>query len=251
MRSKALLTLILFILLPTFFSCHGLLRKQKPPYNYYHSNFECYSGYGWQNASEFSQYKNLWQEMRERYKKENIAKGSAKVVIVGNSLVHLFTPELLSREFPGYDIVNRGIGGDMTETLLERLPGDVFVLKPEIIIIEIGGNDLIQGKCLSFVENNIHKIIQTTKKSLPRVKIIFLSVPPTGVPTINSITPVFNQFLSRMPMEYSNVFYVDTWQYMRDPDLPTIKKDFLRERDRLHFNENGYLIWGKLLRPLL
>lgn len=190
--------------------------------------------------------------MRYKYSQDNKQVISAKTVIVGNSLVHLFTPELMEKELPNRNVVNRGIGGDMTETLLLRIDEDVLVLNPSTVVIEIGGNDLIQGKCLSRIQTNVHSLVAKIRSRLPRARIIFISVPPTDVRHLNAIVPVYNQFLATLPNEYPNLVYVDTWNGMRDENLPTIRRDMLREgRDKIHFNEKGYSIWGKMLRPLL
>ncbi len=189
---------------------------------------------------------------RLRYGQENQTIKQSKVVIVGNSLVVGFEPNLMRQELPGVPIVNRGIGGDMTESLLERIEEDVLVLSPQTIVIEIGGNDLIYGKCLSSTQKNIVSIVDTIHTKNPNTKIIFIAAPPTKVPELNRIVPIYNLFLSEFTKSRKNVIYVEVWNELRKPDAPSIGDEFVRPNgDPIHFNEKGYEVWGKKLRPLL
>jgi lysophospholipase L1-like esterase len=227
---------------------------QKDHKNYFHSDFECFNKDGWRDNKKFELYTTrVWIPIRAVYGLDNQKIGSARTVITGNSLVQLFTPNLIEREFPAKGVINRGIGGDMTETLLLRIEEDVLSLSPSTIILEIGGNDLIQGKCLSRIQNNVISLLDKIRKISPRVKIIFISVPPTNESYLNQIVPVYNSFLSTLPSRYKNLIYLETWQDMRDPDKPIIKDELIRKEigDKIHFNENGYSIWGKLIRPHL
>ncbi|WCL50376.1 SGNH/GDSL hydrolase family protein [Leptospira sp. GIMC2001] len=255
MRNKKFTNTVILLSLFLFSAqCKTLFSSFKYETNYFSSDFECNPNPGLSNESIFKDYLgSIWLPIRFIYQADNEKIKKAKTVIVGNSLVQLFTPDLMEKEFPSKGIVNRGIGGDMTETLLLRIEDDVLVLQPQNIIIEIGGNDMIFGKCHSFSQKNVHSIIAKIRSKLPGTKIIFLAVPPTDIPNLNAIVPIFNIFLASLPKQYSNLHYLETWTEMKDTDLPTIRRDLLREglKDKLHFNEKGYSIWGKLLRPLL
>jgi lysophospholipase L1-like esterase len=247
--SKKLLICISLVLF--LFNCKFSRIFHKDQNNYFSSSFQCHSGIGWREQSQYQRYLGFWTLVRNEYQIDNRKIGNAKIVITGNSLVHLFTPNLIEREFPKKGVINRGIGGDMTETLLIRIEEDVLVLEPQVVIIEIGGNDLIQGKCLSEIQNNAIAIIEKIRNKNSRTKIVFISIPPTDVPNLNAIVPVYNSFLASLPSRFPNLIYIDTWQDMRDPDRPTIREDFVRREigDRIHFNENGYSVWGRLIRP--
>jgi lysophospholipase L1-like esterase len=238
-----------FFILLFIFSCTTPTKK-KP--DYFSVNFKCSNSPGWNGDIEgFQSYKIQWTKLKNLYTTENLKLIKTKVVIAGDSLIQLFTIDKLKKEFPGIDIQNRGIGGDTTYLLLERISDNVINLKPDLILLEIGGNDLIQGKCLSFIENNFTSIIQTIQLNLPSTKIVIISVPPTEVAELNSIVPVYNLFLSNFTNTHKNVEYVDVWMEMRDPDKPKIKKDYSRMNDKIHFNDAGYEAWGKLLRPFI
>lgn len=191
-----------------------------------------------------------WNLQKEIYNEQNRQKKTAKNVLAGNSLVQLFHEELIRKEFANYDIVNRGIGGDSTFTFLKRLDENILSLNPSLIILEIGGNDLIQGKCLSSIEENVKTIIQKIKAHNPKTKIAFLSVPPTTRPELNSIVPVYNSFLFSIARSEEGIYYLDAWRYMREANSPAIKTEYRREKDPIHFAEKGYEVWGMLIRPI-
>lgn len=221
--------------------------------NYFDSKFECYAESGWRDKDKFQKYiENAWLPTRLLYQSDNVNLKQSRIVFTGNSLVQLFVPELMQKEFPGERVVNRGIGGDMTETLLTRIEDDVLVLQPDIIVIEIGGNDMIQGKCLSIIQNNVLKIVEKIQASKPQTQIYFMAVPPTRVRELNQIVPVFNLFLNQIAYKYKNVKYIEVWDVMRDVDSPTLREEYIRpNKDPLHFNEKGYEVWGEKLRPYL
>lgn len=187
--------------------------------------------------------------MRKIYREENQRIKTANVVFVGNSLIQLFPNEILTKEFPG--AVNRGIGGDMTELLLERLEEDVVVLNPKAIVLEIGGNDLIQGKCLNLIENNLVRILDKLNKSLPNTKIVILGIPPVRTQSLNSISPVINLTWIYIAQSYKNVVFLDNWQWLREKDRPGLRPEFWLEQDKIHLNENAYKIWVDKLKPIL
>ncbi|MGJ4751006.1 GDSL-type esterase/lipase family protein [Leptospira kmetyi] len=234
-------------LLFLFSSCSYLIKKSYTDYT--SSNFECWAGVGYRSSEKFEQYRNLWSTMRKIYREENQRIKTANVVFVGNSLIQLFPNEILSKEFPG--AVNRGIGGDMTELLLERLEEDVVVLNPKAIVLEIGGNDLIQGKCLYLIENNLVRILDKLNKSLPNTKIVILGIPPVRTQSLNSISPVINLTWVSIAQSYKNVVFLDNWQWLREKDRPALRPEFWLEQDKIHLNENAYKIWVDKLKPIL
>lgn len=230
----------------------AFLKKPKFSFfNYHEKKFSCYKGSRISDPEIFEMYKkDGWEKFRTEYEKKNSEKKNAEVVIVGNSLIHLFTDELIKKEFPKKDIVGRGIFGDTTDLLYQRLDSTVLSLKPKTIIIEIGGNDLIYGNCLSNIKNNTSKIIDKIYSYNKNTKIIFLSVPPTRMSELNSIVPIHNQALVQLSKE-KKFIYIDLWDEMREVDSPFIKEEYTIEKDYIHFNEKGYNLIGKLVRPYL
>lgn len=230
------------------------LKERYFSFNYHDPDFECRSVEISRNETYNHRYLRFWNQIRSDYHKKNREIQKPDAVIVGDSLVHIFhgldSQQLsLKQEFPGIEIYGRGIGGDTTSLLLQRIEEDVMIIKPATVIIEIGGNDLRFGNCLSTIENNVRKIIEKIRSLNRKTRIIFLSIPPIANPKLNAITPVYNLYLNSLEKEYENFHYVEFWNSMRESDRPIIKQELRRPRDKIHFNRNGYKIWGEILRP--
>jgi acyl-CoA thioesterase-1 len=56
---------------------------------------------------------------------------------------------------PPHKVVNASISGDTTGGALARLPRTLEVHKPDVVIIELGGNDALRGYPVERIENNL------------------------------------------------------------------------------------------------
>lgn len=72
----------------------------------------------------------------------------------GNNYVHILSRKL------GLPIVNKGVMGDTTAQALSRID-DVLVDSPKVVIVYLGGNDVLQGVPADTTFENLSKIIQT------------------------------------------------------------------------------------------
>ena len=221
-------------------------------YNYHDPKFSCNSSINYKNDEWLvREYFPIWEKFKQQYNIENSKIVKADVVIVGNSLVHLYPPEFLKNEFPNIEISLRGILGEITDLTIVRIKENVLSLNPKMVVIEIGGNDLIQGRCLSDIEKNIIKIIDIVHEYNSNIVIILTSLPPTGNFELNSISPIVNLFLMTQSQKQKKVYFIDLWAEMREHDKPIIKPEFTIPRDKIHFNINGYILWTKLLKPYI
>lgn len=99
----------------------------------------------------------------------------------GFGYVRLIAGELMLN-FPGeYEIVNKGINGHTTKDLLNRLQEDVIDLKPDVVTILAGVNDVNQlvqgterGVCSEESFSALSGIVETIKEELPETKIILM-----------------------------------------------------------------------------
>ncbi|MFB5651619.1 GDSL-type esterase/lipase family protein [Leptospira wolffii] len=222
-------------------------------YDYYHPSFSCYSGIGIRDEDQWEIYQSKYKEAVEKYAAENAQIKKANIVFVGNSLMAAFPPAILSSEFSG--AVNRGIPGDMTELLSGRLDRTVLNLKPSFIVLEIGGNDIREGKCLDYIEEMHKGIVRKIRTSLPNTKIVLLGIPPVLSKNVNSISPIANAWFAKIAAEDGNVQYLDIWPNFRRKDLPFIKEEFVPtyngKQDPIHVNEEAYKVWAQKIKVLL
>ena len=173
-------------------------------------------------------------------------------VIAGDSIAHLFTPDRLQRFLPDFQVANRGIAGETAAMLKTRARSDLLTLRPRAVILSIGGNDLLMGRCIPAILRDTARVIEDLRADRPDLHIYILSVPPVLSWKANSIFPYYNQLLQYLVEDYANVHYVDLWREMSSRQLPELKNEFQSSLpdgrlDRIHFNESGYRWLGEVL----
>jgi len=104
-------------------------------------------------------------------KSRSTSNKASPLVCLGNSLTAghgADTPGVDNKEksFPAFlqnriniPVINAGVSGDTTAQGLSRVKNDVLSENPQIVIIELGGNDLLQGISLSTTQNNLQSIL--------------------------------------------------------------------------------------------
>ena len=115
-----------------------------------------YGVYGWAFITT--------QPVKE-YKAEMYAKASKDapkggVVFLGDSLTEMYD---LSEHYPDLRVYNRGISGDTTDHMLERLESNVIALSPDVVVFLGGCNDIRHGVPISDVIENISQILGALK----------------------------------------------------------------------------------------
>jgi len=84
----------------------------------------------------------------------------------------------LNEKSYNYRVVNASVSGDTTRTGLNRLPAALAQHSPEIVIVELGGNDGLRGLAFSEIENSLTQIIQLCKKHHAAVLLVGVRLPP-------------------------------------------------------------------------
>jgi len=206
---------------------------------------------------EGSPYRVRYELYRQKFFREEQKGITAPfAILTGDSTAALFLPARLKQALPGIDIVNRGIPGDTTALLLTRLEEDIIAVTPQVVIVVIGGNDLIAGRCLPVILKNTETILASLHQKLPEATVVIVSIPPVTAWKPNTISPIYNERLRRVALRYPKTHYFDLWPILADPDLPELKQEFQiplphKKVDSVHFNEKGYAAWGKAMLPLL
>ncbi len=103
-----------------------------------------------------------------------------QTVIAGDSITELCNMELFAQyeKRNSVKVYNRGISGDTSDRLLERLQSNVLCLMPKNIVYLIGTNDISIGADENYVFSNIEEIIMKTRDFCPDSKIILLKIFP-------------------------------------------------------------------------
>ena len=78
----------------------------------------------------------------------------------------------------GYRLVNASISGDTSGNGLRRLPRALRIHQPEIVIIELGGNDGLRGLPVELMRDNLAAMINTSADSGAEVVLAGMLIPP-------------------------------------------------------------------------
>jgi len=82
----------------------------------------------------------------------------------------------------GYRVVNASVSGETTTGGLARLPRALSVHRPQIVIVELGGNDGLRALPLETSRRNLERIIETSQASGARVLLLGMKIPPNYGP---------------------------------------------------------------------
>jgi acyl-CoA thioesterase-1 len=84
----------------------------------------------------------------------------------------------LAVETPGATVVNASISGETTSGGRSRLPALLEKHKPDILVLELGGNDALRGLPLAMTEENLSQMTQAAQKAGAKVLLVGIQVPP-------------------------------------------------------------------------
>ncbi|MEQ1861335.1 MAG: GDSL-type esterase/lipase family protein [Chthoniobacteraceae bacterium] len=192
-------------------------------------------------------FRGLWKGKREQWAKDRETDQGA-IVFFGDSITQGWNS--LAQDFPGMKVANRGISGDTTRGLRERVQGDVIALKPRAVSILIGTNDLDQGTEPDVVAKNLKIIVADLLHANPKLPIVINKVMPRAAKAgkfpdkITTLNALFEMEFD----EYPTVTFCDTWKLFAADDGQCAKAEF---PDMLHPNAAGYAKWVAELRPII
>lgn len=89
----------------------------------------------------------------------------------------------LKKEFSEATVINSSIVGDTTGNGLQRLPSQLSKHRPDIVIIELGGNDGLRGLPVAAIKSNLHKMIRLCQQQQAQVLLVGMRLPPNYGPT--------------------------------------------------------------------
>lgn len=111
------------------------------------------------------------------------------VLIVGDSLsagyglgtgqgwVDLLQRKLAAQGF-AHKVINASISGDTSAGGRSRIGAALQIHKPQIVIIELGGNDGLRGSALAPVKANLEFMVEAAQKAGAKVLLLGMQLPP-------------------------------------------------------------------------
>jgi lysophospholipase L1-like esterase len=196
---------------------------------------------------------NDWAQLG-RYREANAntpppEPGQNRVVFIGDSITDGWGKGK-AQFFPGKPYINRGISGQTTPQMLVRFHPDVIALRPKVVVILAGTNDIAGNtgpETLEDIEGNLTSMSELAKAN--DIRVVLASV----MPVCDSLRP---QTARRPPQQIvaldqwikgyttrNGLVYLDYYSAMVD-DTGMLKQELTY--DCLHPNDAGYAVMQPL-----
>ena len=145
-------------------------------------------------------------------------------------------------------LLNAGISGDTTSGGVQRLPKLLDKYTPEIVVIELGGNDGLRGTSINSIESNLRLMIELALNYDAKILLIGMQLPPNYG---NAYTTSFQNLFPELASEYGISLVERLIQRMMNETW----QQNLIQADGIHPTAEGYIqiekiIWDSL-QPLL
>lgn len=189
------------------------------------------------------QIKQYYENKYIQYEQENQRYGDYEVDVafLGDSLTDGYD---LARYFPQFITANRGIGGETTFGLEDRMDISAYALKPKVVVMLIGGNNI------DTMFDNYENLLVGLTENLPDTEVVLLSLTAMGKDWAykNPLAAYNNVKIKLLAEEYSYV-YIDLYSLLLDTDTNEIKAIYTN--DGVHLTHEGYTVLTQALTPVL
>ena len=181
--------------------------------------------------------------------------GETRVVFMGDSITEGWgmkataTTPARGEFFPGKPYINRGISGQTTPQMLVRFRQDVILLKPKVVVLLAGTNDIAENtgkETLEEIGNNIASMSDLARAN--GIRVVLCSVLPASdfhwhkglepAPKIKALNAWMKDYAAK-----NGFFYVDYYSPMANSE-GGLKAEL--SPDGVHPNKAGY----DLMAPL-
>src|SRR5881394_2391735 len=180
-------------------------------------------------------------------------KNEKRVVFMGNSITEGWQ-QYFATMFPGKPYINRGISGQTTRQMLVRFRQDVIALKPKVVVILAGTNDIAGNtgpSTLEMIEDNLASMAELAKEN--GIRAVMSSVLPVyDYPWKPGLEPApkiiaLNKWMKDYA-DHHHAIYLDYHSAMADA------RGGMREglaSDGVHPNEAGYRVMAPLVEQAI
>jgi len=179
----------------------------------------------------------------EQYKDENqrYADYEVDVAFLGDSLTDAYD---LKKYYPQYLTANRGIGGETTFGLEQRLQISVYDLKPKVAVMLIGVNNI------GSMFDNYESILVGFRDNLPDTEIVLLSLTAMGDEwgKKNQLAAYNNVKIKLLAEKYGYTF-IDLYSALMDVSTGEVYEGYTV--DGGHFTPTGYEAVTAQITPIL
>lgn len=163
------------------------------------------------------------------------------VAFLGDSLTDAYD---VATYYPSYVVSNRGIAGDTTVGIEERLQVSLYDLKPKVAVMLIGANNLTE------MFSNYQRILTGFTQNVPKTKIILLSLTSMGGDWgKNNQLAAYNNVKIKMLAEQYGFGYVDLYTPLLNLETGEIYAEYTT--DGGHLTSLGYQVLTREITPAI
>lgn len=124
----------------------------------------------------------------------------------GEGWVALLQARLKTQGY-GYRVVNASVSGETTAGGLARLPRALAVHRPQIVILELGGNDGLRGLSLERSRANLEEMVRLSKAAGAQVLLLGMKIPPNyGLRYARDFENLFREVARRHRLAFEPFF---------------------------------------------
>ena len=201
------------------------------------------------SGAQTQKYSTFYVQRTSLFSKLTIT--SKDIVFIGNSITNGTEWNEL---FPRKHVKNRGISGDTSEGVYDRL-APIVKGKPAKIFILIGINDISRDVKVEDIVLNMKRIVKEIQKKSPKTKIYIQSILP--------VNPDFGMFkghekpqlIKEINQQYQNIAkeykvnYINLYPHFLEEGTDRMNEKYTN--DGLHLLGEGYLLWSEIIKPYL
>ncbi len=196
-----------------------------------------------EKEAQQQEYAAFYAEQLQKYADENqqYADHEVDIAFLGDSITAGYDVQTY---YPEYLVTNRGIGGETTYGLKDRLAVSVLDLKPKVCVMLIGGNNI------DTMFEDYEQLLVAFREQLPDTKIVLVSLSPTGDPIAerNKTLAYNNVKIQLLAAKYGYEF-VDIYTPLFDLETGQLKAEYTP--DGAHHTAEGYKVITDAIKPVV
>ncbi len=179
---------------------------------------------------------SLFTEENKKYSPNEV-----DIAFLGDSLTEGYD---LEKFYPQFLTVNRGIGGDTTFGLWDRLEVSAYELEPKVVVMLIGANNF------DTMFERYEDIVKALRENLPDTHIVLISLTSMGMDWgRNNHKAAFNNVKIKLIAERNGCTFVDMFTPLLNEETNEIYPEYTT--DGGHLTDKGYQVFTDTLTPVL
>ena len=212
------------------------------------------AGKPWEPAWCVWGWRSAWVGMHNGFVKTT-KQGGIDVIFYGDSIT-MGWKDRWERILAPLKVVNYGIGGDATRQLLWRIGhGEVDGLKPKLVVLGIGTNNLYGDKNAGSdaeIAKGIEAVVKLLREKLPDTKILLVALLPRQNDYFCNRIKKINGTIANLADD-KTVRFLNMWDVFMQQEPGTVKDDLYVEKhgETLHPNDKGYDAMTEVMKPVI